>query len=210
MFSTAEKLQQFLEQFKKAQLEEIQLKAEDGDAEAQFHLGALYANGRGVSFDVEQATKWLQNAAKQEQFSAMTLLGWIAIQQEDSNAGSAAMEWYQKAAEAGDIDAQCSIADLHMSGAPGIEPNADAMIYWYEQAANQHHPKAQYQLGKILAEGKLVAQNDEAAFRWLTMSIMNGSEPAQKELQMLTAGIGDTKAKEFRERMMNELQQQTH
>jgi hypothetical protein len=209
MFSTAEKLQQFLSQFKKAQLEEIQLKAKDGDAEAQFHLGALYANGRGVKFDLDEANHWLKKAADQNEFSAMTLLGWITIQQEDGESGSRAMEWYQKAAEAGDVDAQCSIGDLHMGGGTGIEPNAKAMLYWYEQAANQQHPKAQFQLGKILSDGKFVSQNDEAAFRWLTLAIMNGSEPAQKELQLLTARIGDAQSQAFRERMMNDFQQ-TH
>ncbi len=206
MFSTAEKLHQFLDQFKKAQLGEIQHKAEDGDAEAQFHLGALYANGRGVKFDLEQATQWLQKAAKQEEFSAMTLLGWIAIQQEEGPSGIKAMEWYQKAAEAGDVDAQCSIGDLHISGAAGIEPSARAMLYWYEQAANQNHPKAQFQLGKILSEGKFVTQDDEAAFHWFTLAIMNGSEQAQKELQLLTARIGESQTEEFRNRMMGDFQ----
>jgi len=207
MFSTTEKLQEFLAQFKKAQVEAIQHKAEDGDAESQFHLGALYANGRGVSFDLDEATQWLTKAADQNEFSAMTLLGWITLQQEDGESGIKAMEWYQKAAEAGDVDAQCSIADLHISGTAGIEPNAKAMLYWYEQAANHHHPKAQYQLGKILAEGKFLTPNDEAAFRWLSMAIMNGSEPAQKELQLLTARIGDSLTQEFRERMTNDFQQ---
>ena len=209
MLSTAEKLQQFLAQFKKAQTEEIQHRAEDGDAEAQFHLGALYANGRGVEFNLDKASKWLQKAAKQGEFSAMTLLGWISLQQEDSESAIKAMEWYQKAAEAGDVDAQCSIADLHINGAAGIESNTQAMLYWYEQAANHNHPKAQFQLGKILSEGKFVTQNDEAAFRWLTLAIMNGSEQAQKELQLLTAQIGEGQTEEFRNRMMEDFQQ-TH
>jgi len=209
MLSTAEKLQQFLAQFKKAQTEEIQHKAEDGDAEAQFHLGALYANGRGVEFNLDKASKWLHKAAEQGEFSAMTLLGWISLQQEDSESAIKAMEWYQKAAEAGDVDAQCSIADLHINGAAGIESNTQAMLYWYEQAANHNHPKAQFQLGKILSEGKFVTQNDEAAFRWLTLAIMNGSEQAQKELQLLTAQIGEGQTEEFRNRMMEDFQQ-TH
>lgn len=207
MFSTAEKLQQFLAQFKKVQTEEIQQQAKDGDAEAQFHLGALYANGRGVEFDLDKASQWLHKAAEQDEFSAMTLLGWILIQQEDSESGIKAMEWYQKAAEAGDMDAQCSIGDLHINGAAGIEPSAKAMIYWYEQAANHNHPKAQFQLGKILSEGKFVTHNDEAAFRWLTLAIMNGSDQAQKELQLLTAQIGESQTEAFRNRMMGEFQQ---
>ncbi|HEA26223.1 MAG TPA: sel1 repeat family protein [Ectothiorhodospiraceae bacterium] len=207
MFSTAEKLQQFLTQFKKAQTEEIQQQAKDGDAEAQFHLGALYANGRGVEFDLDEASQWLLKAAAQNEFSAMTLLGWINLQQEDGESGIKAMEWYQKAAEAGDVDAQCSIGDLHINGTAGIEPNAKAMLYWYEQAANHNHPKAQFQLGTILSEGKFVTQNSEAAFRWLTLAIMNGSEQAQKALQLLTAELGESQTEEFRNRMMNDFQQ---
>ena len=38
--------------------------AEEGDAEAQFHLAKIYENGYGVSKDIEKAIKWYQLASK--------------------------------------------------------------------------------------------------------------------------------------------------
>ena len=39
--------------------------AEQGDAEAQFNLGAMYANGAGVELDIVEAVKWYRKAAEQ-------------------------------------------------------------------------------------------------------------------------------------------------
>jgi TPR repeat protein len=38
--------------------------AEQGDEQAQFHLGALYFEGRGTTKDLEKARDWLQRAYK--------------------------------------------------------------------------------------------------------------------------------------------------
>ena len=46
------------------------LAAEQGLADAQFHLGDMYFNGRGVPQDYEAAEKWYRLAAKQGNFLA--------------------------------------------------------------------------------------------------------------------------------------------
>jgi hypothetical protein len=45
--------------------EELQAKAEKGDAEAQFYLGVMYENGNGVLKDYTEAVKWYRKAADQ-------------------------------------------------------------------------------------------------------------------------------------------------
>lgn len=204
--STTEQLHQLLSEFKKEQLGTIEASAEEGDAEACFKLGALYANGRGVKQDSAQARKWLKKAVAQEYTAARTLLGWLYLNDEklgrhDGNA----MELLLQAAEEGDSDAQCSLGDLYLEGGAGIEPNPRAMLQWYTHAAHQHHPKAQYMLGKLMAEGKVVAQNDEAAFQWLTLAIMNQSEPAQKELAMLTSRLSKEALERYKQSMMERM-----
>ena len=208
MPSTAEQLQTLLHKFDKSTIPTIEQAAESGDAEAQFKLGALYANGKGVKQDSKAAAQWLRKAAKQGWTAAQTLLAWCYAGGNgvSKNMGEA-LEWYSAAAEAGDTDAMCSLADIYASGEPGIEQNSQAMLTWYETAANLGHPKAQYMLGKLLSEGKLVAQNDEAAFQWLTLAIMNDSEPAQKELALLTARIDNDTLQEYKDRMMAAMQQ---
>jgi TPR repeat protein len=207
MHSTGEQLQALLHKFDKSTIPDIEQAAEGGDAEAQFKLGALYANGKGVKQDSKAAAKWLRKSAKQGFFPAQTLLGWCyaggnGVSQDMGDA----LEWYSKAAEQGDADAMCSLADIYIQGQAGIEQNTRAALDWYEKAANLGHPKAQYQLGKLLADGQLVQQNDEAAFQWLTLAIMNDSEAAQKELAMLTARIDSDTLQAYKDRMMAAMQ----
>ncbi len=206
--STTEQLHHLLSEFKKEQLAAIEEAANSGDAEACFKLGALYANGRGVKQDSAQARKWLKKAVTQENNAARTLLGWLYLNDESlRQSDTDAIELFLQAAEAGDSDAQCSLGDIYLVGAAGIEPNPRAMLQWYNSAAQQHHPKAQYMLGKLLAEGQLIEKNDEAAFQWLTLAIMNQSEPAQKELAMLTSRLSSDELEQYKQRMMERMPQ---
>ena len=49
--------------------------AEQGDADAQFNLGVMYDNGRGVTQDYAEAVKWYRRAAQQDLGEAQTNLG---------------------------------------------------------------------------------------------------------------------------------------
>ncbi|MFU8837957.1 MAG: tetratricopeptide repeat protein [Thiohalomonadaceae bacterium] len=207
MPTTAEQLHALLHRFDKTRLPEIQKAAEAGDPRAQFQLGALYANGKGVSQDSDQALHWLRAAAEQGWVAAQTLLGWCYVQREGFvHDPSEAHRWYSSAAEHGDVDAMCALGDLYAQGAGAIEKNTQAMLHWYQQAANNNHPKAQYMLGKLLAEGSLVAQNDEAAFQWLSLAIISGSELAQKELAMLSARVDSETLQDWKDRMLAQMQ----
>lgn len=204
--STTERLHQLLSNFKNEQLDAIEQRAAEGDASACFELGALYANGRGVKQDTRQAAKWLKKAVAKDDNAARTLLAWIYLNEEQLGKNDTdALELFLQAATAGDSDAQCSLGDIYLQGAAGIEPNAKAMLQWYSCAANQQHPKAQFMLGKLLAEGKVIEQNDEAAFQWLTLAIMNHSEPAQRELAMLTSRLGTEEIERYKQRMMESM-----
>ena len=208
--STTEQLQQFLGDFEKQQLPAIEEAAANGDTDACFELGALYANGHEVKQNSQQARKWLKKAIAKESVAAHTLLAWLYLNDDSlGQTDTDAIELFLVAADAGDSDAQCSLGDIYLEGAAGIEPNPRAMLQWYSSAANHNHPKAQYMLGKLLAEGKQVAQNDEAAFQWLTLAIMNQSEAAQKELAMLTARLSADQLEQYKQRMMESMPQ-TH
>ena len=49
--------------------------AEQGDASAQFNLGLMYAKGKGVPQDAQEALKWWRKAAEQGNASAQSNLG---------------------------------------------------------------------------------------------------------------------------------------
>lgn len=203
--TTSERLHTLLREFRNEQLPALQQAAATGDTIACFALGALYANGRGVRTDAQQARHWLRQAAEQGDSGAQTLLGWLYL----SGAGGEsdrhqARYWYSRAAASGDADAQCALGDLHYNAGQPID--ATAMLQWYQRAAQQHHPKAQYQLGQLLAEGVLVAADDEAAFQWLTLAVMNESEPARKALQMLTARLSPSTLERYKAQMRQQFQ----
>ncbi len=54
-------------------LMEFRVLAEQGDAIAQYNLGLMYANGRGVPRDYVQARMWFNLAAAQDNETARTL-----------------------------------------------------------------------------------------------------------------------------------------
>ena len=51
--------------------------AEQGNASAQFNLGVMYENGRGVKQDYFKAVEWYQKAAEQGNASAQSNLGYM-------------------------------------------------------------------------------------------------------------------------------------
>lgn len=80
--------------------EELVLKAEQGDAAAQYSLGNCYFYGFGVDKDQREAVKWLRKSAEQGYALAMNDLGHCYY----SGAGverdqEEAERWWKKAAE---------------------------------------------------------------------------------------------------------------
>ena len=55
--------------------QETKIKAEKGYASAQFSLGFMYVNGRGVAKDAAEAAKWYRKAADQGYADAQSSLG---------------------------------------------------------------------------------------------------------------------------------------
>ncbi|MEO6697063.1 MAG: tetratricopeptide repeat protein [Gammaproteobacteria bacterium] len=73
--------------------------ADQGDALAQFNLGALYAHGRGVKKDLSEAAKWYRKAAEQGNPLAQYYLG--ALYDTGDGVGKDTVEaakWYRRAA----------------------------------------------------------------------------------------------------------------
>jgi len=67
--------QNILEVAQKLRFEEAKVLAENGNAEEQYCLGALYANGEGVPEDDKEGVKWLRIAAEQGHETAQFNLG---------------------------------------------------------------------------------------------------------------------------------------
>ena len=97
--------------------EVFQSLAEEGDAFAQFNVGAMYNNGEGVPADDSEAVRWYRAAAEQGHALAQFNLGIMY----DNGEGviqdySEAVRWYRAAAEQGYAPAQTNLGLNYLLG----------------------------------------------------------------------------------------------
>jgi TPR repeat protein len=98
-------------------LDETRKKAEVGDAEAQFDLGSVYANGDVVPKDYIEAAKWFRKAAEQGFANAQLFLGNMYENGDGVPKDYAqAVKWYRKAAEQGLANAQLFLGNMYGNG----------------------------------------------------------------------------------------------
>ena len=92
-------------------------KAEAGDAKAQFELGYIYYNGKGVPKDYAESAKWYRKAADQGDAAAETMLGIMySVGEGVSKDYAEAVKWYRKAADQGDAATQSILGDMYYNG----------------------------------------------------------------------------------------------
>ena len=77
--------------------------AEQGDANVQFNLGVMYAEGQGVKQDDFEAVNWYRKAAEQGDADAQAILGFLYLLGERGVQvnKSLAKEWFGKACDNG-------------------------------------------------------------------------------------------------------------
>jgi TPR repeat protein len=161
--------------------------AEQGSAEAQFSLGLLYANGRGVPKDENTAVAWYAKAAEQGYANAEYNLGVMY----DNGRGvpkdeNTAVAWYAKAAEQGYANAQYNLGVMYDNGR-GVPKDENTAVAWYAKAAEQGYANAQYNLGVMYDNGRGVAKDAKRAVLWYTKAAKQGSANAQFNLGTMYA-----------------------
>lgn len=132
--------------------------AEKGDVAAQFNLGVIYQNGRGVPRDNSQAFYWFRAAGEKGHPKAMLNVAFCYA----SGAGvgqnyQEAYIWMRKAADKGVILAQYNVALMLYNGW-GTARNAKAAQAWMELAAKAGMEDAQKKLD--IMQGKNGAPPD--------------------------------------------------
>src|SRR5262245_2070362 len=144
--------------------------AQQGDARAQFLLGALYAQGHGVPQDYGAATLWFRQAAEQGHVGAQYNLGvryheGRGVPRDPSQAAT----WFQRAAQQGFARAQYNLGVLYATG-DGVPRDYGQAAQWFRQAADHEDPHAQYTLGLLYADGVGVPHDPGAAYVWFTLA----------------------------------------
>jgi localization factor PodJL len=152
--------------------------AADGDARAQFEIGAIYTEGRAVPQDLGLAATWYERAAAQGFAPAQYRLGNLY---ENGKGVKKDLEqarlWYQRAAEAGNRMSMHNLAALYAGGDLGKQEFASA-AEWFERAATQGLTDSQFNLGMLYARGLGVPQSMDTSYKWFAIAALSGDKDA--------------------------------
>lgn len=168
--------------------------AEGGDAGAQYVLGMMYYDGNGVSRDYEMAAYWLSEAAEQRHPQAAYNLGRMYQYGRGVRelSKSKAMELYRAAAEDGDAEAQCCLAEMYYNEGSEDVKNLNEAFQWFSKAARHGCFRAGYFLGKMYEDGKGAENNMDDALKWYEWAAKHGVKEAQNRLNELKRGNGSS------------------
>ena len=116
--------------------------ADQGNADAQFILGEMYAAGRVVKSEPE-AVRLFRKAADQSHAAAQYNLGVMYASGRGVTLDSVvAGRWYRRAAEQGNADAQYNLGQYYEFGY-GVKKDEAEAARWYRKAADQGDARAQ-------------------------------------------------------------------
>jgi TPR repeat protein len=126
--------------------------SEQGFVEAQYNLGAMYANGKGVIQSYEEAFKWYRKSSEQGFAEAQCNLGTMYYEgQGVPQDYKEAFKWMKKAAEQDHAEAQCNLGTMYGT----VKSDHEEALKWYKKAAEQGHTPGQErfdELSDILGE----------------------------------------------------------
>jgi TPR repeat protein len=112
--------------------------AESGDPTAQYFLGFLHHEGKGVPKNYSKAAKWYRMAAEQGFAQAQANLGIMYLKStEVPQDYSEAAKWLRKAADQGHPTAQYELGLMYTKGA-GVPQDYVRAHMWFNLAASQY------------------------------------------------------------------------
>ncbi|APE42087.1 hypothetical protein BOO69_00680 [Sulfitobacter alexandrii] len=161
---------------------DIEARAEQGQAEAQFALGQRHHTGDGVMQDYAEAAHWFELAAAQGHPDAANLLAryrfeGLGVEQDRAEA----LRLFEAAAETGDPDHVFDLARaLEASGA-----DMERVATLYQQAADAGNADAAVSLGVLYQEGIGVEQNFARARELYEQPADQGNARALNNLGLL-------------------------
>ena len=101
---------------------------------------------------------------------------WFGPRQSELSAEELAKR--MEAAENGDAEAQCLLADAYFLG-EGVEHDEQKAVEWFRKSAEQGHAVAEYALGNCYFAGRGIEKDEAEAFKWFLKSAEHGYAVAQ-------------------------------
>ncbi len=167
-----------------------------GMKEAQYQVGILLSQGRGISKNIEESLIWFQKAKEQGHQQASVKYKDIKLLS-DSKKGNknsqyllgmeylynsenyqTAIYWLEQSAKNGLNEAQYTLGVLFYEG-KYTEKNYKKAVYWFEKAAKKGYPKAQYFLGSLYCYGEGVLKDLYKAAKWLRKANEQGENVSE-------------------------------
>ena len=146
-----------------------------GDAQAQYALGRLYQQGRGVAADAHAARG--RRVVRQGSGKGVRRRPLRAVGKLHENGESVkqdyyrASEWYRLAADIGNhAEAQYALGELYFYGR-GVSHDYGEAVKWYLAAARQGHAAAQFVMGAMYQEGWGLKRDHVEAYMWYTLAM---------------------------------------
>ena len=97
-----------------------------------------------------------------------------------------ALEWFTKAAERGNVDAQVNVARYYFEGKSDIVPqDYKEAVKWFRMAAENGSASAMFQLGECYENGYGVEKDIDEAVKWYTKAKENGNQNAEARLKAM-------------------------
>ncbi|QFU24405.1 SEL1-like repeat protein [Shewanella eurypsychrophilus] len=116
----------------------IQLKASQGEKEAQFLLGLMYLSGRFVDQDQYLGAKWISNAAEQGHPKAQQTLADLSFEGSIIERDLAMAEhWYLSLSEQGSKWAQFRLGFIYAAGGEGVERNCGKAVERFNSVGDE-------------------------------------------------------------------------
>ena len=173
-------------------LEPLLLLAEQGDQDAQYAYGMVFAMGRGVIEDAARGASWLLRAAEQGHTQAQLNLARLYAQGRGVPKDEVlAAAWFRRAAESGEPEAQFSMSLIcREQGSPFFDPAQS--LRWLQSAAQLQHEEALGQMALRFLHGNGVAQDMAEARKLFQLAAEKGSAEAQYQLGQLLDSNGES------------------
>jgi TPR repeat protein len=157
-------------------------------AEAQYQVAVMYEEGQGVLKDEKKAASWYEKAAgnghadAQYRFAEYEFDKAVFWQEESMRKESGAE---------GESDGEASIKRRQTEDFGKYKQRLSSAVSWYNKAAAQNHPEAQYVMGRLYVSGEGVGQNFTEAVRFYELAAAQGHAKAQFYLGLMAqAGLG--------------------
>ncbi|MDR3410421.1 MAG: DUF2059 domain-containing protein [Formivibrio sp.] len=170
--------------------EETKIKAEAGDAPAQYDLGCLYKSGRGVAKDAVAYQGWVRKSAEHGFAQAqVTLADLLSSDTNSPNNKAEALAWLTKAA-----DQDYALGQFMLGFEYYRAHDYGNALVWLNKAADKRWYAADYQLGMMYLDGKGVEKDYQKAYSFFYPAALAGNSGAQYMLcYMYAGGLGRDK-----------------